>query len=127
MRIPRSAGLRRDLSKPTSVRRVRASNLPASKTGFALQWLVTIGTVEFEFGRFHICGHTFLPWAAHVLGDESTCNSRKGQSHRIHSGDSTRSNIGNNLEFGHGADYPLAGSATALPNAPARLTIKIGQ
>lgn len=67
MRIPRAARFRRDVSKPRAGRRIgdayqmlarRALNLPARKLRLALQWLVAVGTIEFEFARAHgLCLH----------------------------------------------------------------------
>jgi hypothetical protein len=62
MRGPSLAGFRLDVSEPGARRRVgnademvagRALNLPARVAGFALQRLVAVGTVEFEFVRAH--------------------------------------------------------------------------
>jgi hypothetical protein len=60
--IPRLAGFRFDVGKPHAGRRIGdanqvlaggALNLPAGELGFALQRLVAVGTVEFEFVGVH--------------------------------------------------------------------------
>ena len=62
MRVPSAAGLRLNLREPSARRRVwdadqnlagRTLNLPAGELRFALQRLVAVGTVKFEFIRVH--------------------------------------------------------------------------
>lgn len=64
MRVPGSAGLGCDVGKARTGRRIgdadqvlagRALNLPTCVLRLALQWLITVGTIEFEF----VCGHGF--------------------------------------------------------------------
>jgi hypothetical protein len=62
MCIPGAAGFRLDMRETGALRRIgdademlagRALNLPAGVAQVALQRLITVGTVEFEFVRVH--------------------------------------------------------------------------
>ena len=62
MSRPSLAMLRLDVGEPGARRRIgdadqdlagRALNLPPSKLGFALQRLIAVGAIEFEFVRVH--------------------------------------------------------------------------
>jgi hypothetical protein len=62
MCIPGAAGFRLDMRETGALRRIgdademlagRALNLPAGVARVALQRLITVGTVEFEFGLAH--------------------------------------------------------------------------
>jgi len=62
MRRPGLAGLRLDVREAGARRRIgdadedvasRALDLPPGELGFALQRLVAVGTIEFEFVRVH--------------------------------------------------------------------------
>lgn len=62
IRVPSAAGFRLDVCVTHARRRIRdpnqvfaggALNLTACVTGVALQWLVTVGAVEFEFEFIH--------------------------------------------------------------------------
>lgn len=94
MRGPGLAGFRVDMGEARARRRIgnademvafRALNLPASVAGIAFQGLITMGTVEFEFGVAHSLHlfmrkptaksmlenvNTFCPSIAHVRLDE---------------------------------------------------------
>ena len=68
MRGPSLSGFRVDLGEAGARRRIgnanemvafRALNLPARMAGIALQRLVAVGTVEFEFGVAHSL-HLFM-------------------------------------------------------------------
>ena len=62
MRVPSASGFRLDVREAHARRRTgnadevlagRTLNLPAGELGFALQRLVAVGTIEFEFVRVH--------------------------------------------------------------------------
>ena len=64
MRVPGAAGLRLDMGETGARRRIgdanehiagRTLDLPAGKLRFALQWLIAVGTIEFEFVGVHKC------------------------------------------------------------------------
>jgi hypothetical protein len=70
MGVPCAAGLRLHVGETSARWRIgdanevvaaRALNLPAGELRFALQWLVTVGTVEFEFVRAHRLHHHHAP------------------------------------------------------------------
>ena len=69
MRGPSLAGFRVDLGEPGAGRRIGNANemlaggtlnLPAGVARIALQRLITVGTIEFEFG----CAHRLHPYHA---------------------------------------------------------------
>jgi hypothetical protein len=62
MRVPRASGLRLHMREAGARRRIgdadkdiarRTLDLPAGELRLALQWLVTVRTIEFEFVRVH--------------------------------------------------------------------------
>ena len=75
MRVPSAAGFRLHMREPGARRRIGDSdeviaggtlNLPPGELWFALQRLVAVGTIEFEF----VCVHTFLLHHAQTGGEK---------------------------------------------------------
>ena len=78
MRVPRAAGFRLHVGETGARRRIRnanevlagrALNLAAGVAGIARQWLITMGTIEFEFVRAHKLHSDHAPTAGKNIAE----------------------------------------------------------